>query len=70
MIGTAKAMMGNVKRWQDPAMVKRWTVAGMLNAERGFRRVKGCKQMPVLVAALKARVAAAQKKAEADVLVA
>ncbi len=24
----------------------------MLNAERSFRRVKGCKDMPVLVAAL------------------
>ena len=70
MIGTAKATMGNVKRWQDPAMIKRWTVAGMLNAERGFRRVKGCKEMAVLVAALKARVAAAEKKAQADALVA
>jgi putative transposase len=34
------------------AMVRRWTAAGMLNAERGFRRVKGCKDMPALVAAL------------------
>lgn len=33
-------------------MVRRWTAAGMLNAERGFRRVKGCKDMPTLVAAL------------------
>jgi putative transposase len=33
-------------------MVLRWTAAGMLNAERSFRRVKGYKQMPKLVAAL------------------
>jgi putative transposase len=30
----------------------RWTAAGMLNAERSFRRIKGYKQMPQLVAAL------------------
>jgi len=33
-------------------MVLRWTAAGMLNAERSFRRVRGYKQMPQLVAAL------------------
>ena len=33
-------------------MIKRWMAAGMLNAERSFRRVKGCKDMPTLVAAL------------------
>jgi putative transposase len=38
-------------------MVRRWVAAGMLNAERSFRRVKGCKDMPVLVAALRAHAA-------------
>ncbi len=33
-------------------MVLRWTVAGMPSAERSFRRIKGDKQMPQLVAAL------------------
>ncbi len=33
-------------------MVKRWAAAGMLNAERSFRRIKGCTDMPNLVAAL------------------
>jgi hypothetical protein len=33
-------------------MVLRWTAAGMLNAERSFRRIRGHKQMPQLVAAL------------------
>jgi putative transposase len=32
-------------------MVRRWTAAGMLNTERGFRRVKGCREMPAPVAA-------------------
>jgi hypothetical protein len=33
-------------------MVLHWTAAGMINAERSFRRIKGYKQMPQLVAAL------------------
>jgi putative transposase len=45
--------IANVTRWRDGQMVLRWTAAGMLNAERSFRRIKGYKQMPQLVAALK-----------------
>ncbi len=36
--------------------MKRWAAAGMLNAEQGFRRVKGCKEMPKLVEALRRHV--------------
>ena len=36
-------------------MVLRWVAAGVLEAAKGFRRVKGCKDMPMLVAALRAR---------------
>ena len=53
MISIARATNRNVTRWRDGQMVLRWTAAGMLNAERSFRRVKGYKQMPRLVAALK-----------------
>jgi putative transposase len=52
MISIARSTSRNVKRWRDGKMVKRWAAAGMLNAERSFRRVKGCKDMPNLVAAL------------------
>lgn len=52
MISVARTTMGNVKRWRDGRMKKRWVAAGMLEAERSFRRVKGCQAMPVLVAAL------------------
>jgi putative transposase len=34
-------------------MKKRWVAAGMLEAERNFRRIRGCKEMPALVAALR-----------------
>ena len=38
-------------------MKKRWVAAGMLEAERSFRCLKGCKGMPVLVAAIRREVA-------------
>lgn len=59
MISVGRSTTDNVKRWRDGTMVKRWAAAGMLNAERGFRRVKGCKEMPKLVEALRRHVSAA-----------
>ena len=58
MISVARTTMGNVKNWKDGSMKKRWVAAGMLEAERNFRRVRGCKEMPTLVAALRRRVGA------------
>jgi len=43
-----------VKHWQSGTMVLRWTAAGVLEAERGFRKLAGCRAMPTLVAALRA----------------
>ena len=42
----------NVKRWRDAQMALRWTAAGMLEAGKGFRRLKAYKQLPHLKAAL------------------
>ena len=53
MISIARTANRNVTHWRDGQMVLRWTAAGMLNAQRSFRRVKGYKQMPQLVAALR-----------------
>jgi transposase-like protein len=52
MISIARTTNRNVTHWRDGQMVLRWTAAGMLNAQRSFRRVKGYKQMPQLVTAL------------------
>ena len=52
MISIARTTNRNVTRWRDGQMVLRWTAAGMLNAERSFRRIKGYKQMPQLIDAL------------------
>jgi len=43
-----------VKRWQSGTMVLRWTAAGVLEAERGFRKLAGYRAIPTLVAALRA----------------
>jgi hypothetical protein len=45
--------MRNVKHWQAGEMKKRWVAAGMVEAQRSFRRVVGYRQMPALVAALR-----------------
>ena len=57
MISMARTTTRNVKRWQDAEMVKRWAAAAILNAERSFRRVKGCNDMARLVAGLARHVA-------------
>jgi transposase-like protein len=44
-----------VRRWQSGTMVLRWTAAGVLEAERGFRKIAGYRSVPLLVAALRAR---------------
>ena len=43
-----------VKRWQSGTMVLRWTAAGVLEAQRGFRKIAGYRGLPTLVAALRA----------------
>ncbi len=43
-----------VKRWQSGTMVLRWTAAGVIEAERGFRKLAGYRALPTLVAALRA----------------
>jgi transposase-like protein len=45
----------NVKRWRDGSMAVRWVAAGVLEATKGFRRLRGMKEMPKLVAALRTR---------------
>ena len=45
----------NVKRWRDGSMAVRWVAVGVLEATKGFRRLRGMKEMPKLVAALRTR---------------
>ena len=55
LIGRTRQVKRNVKRWRGGQMVLRWVAAGVLEAVKGFRRLKGHKEMPRLIAALRAR---------------
>jgi transposase-like protein len=55
LISRTRHVKRNVKRWRGGQMVVRWVAAGVLEAVKGFRRLKGHKAMPQLVAALRAR---------------
>jgi len=52
VMGTVRQVSRNVKRWQSAAMALRWTAAAMLEAKKGFRKLKAYKQLPALRAAL------------------
>jgi putative transposase len=54
MMGTVRRVCRNVKRWRNAAMALRWTAAGMMEALKGFRRLKAYKHLPALRAALAA----------------
>jgi hypothetical protein len=51
-----------VKRWQGGSMILRWTAAGVLEAERHFRKVAGYRAIPKLVAVLRAHDAALDRR--------
>ena len=53
--GAAGCVAGDAARRGGGTMVLRWVGAAVLEAANGFRRVKGCKDMPAPVAALRAR---------------
>jgi transposase-like protein len=55
LISRTRHIKRNVKRWRSGQMVVRWVAAGVLEAVKGFRRLKEHKAMPQLVAALRAR---------------
>lgn len=52
MNGTIRQVSHNVKRWTGSSMAMRWTAAGMMEAKKGFRRLKAYKKLPVLRNAL------------------
>ena len=52
VMGTVRRVCRNVKRWRNAGMALRWTAAGMMEAAKGFRRLKAYKHLPTLRAAL------------------
>jgi putative transposase len=55
LISRTRHVKRNVKRWRGGKMMLRWVTAGVLEAFKGFRRLKGHRDMPTLVAKLHAR---------------
>ena len=47
-LSTVRHVARNVKRWQGRDHIARWTVAGLLDAEKKFRRVKGYRELQEL----------------------
>jgi len=52
MIECVRRSARNVKRWQSGDMALRWTAAGMLEAERQFRRIIGYRDLAKLAVAI------------------
>ena len=52
MIECVRRTSRNVKRWSSGEMALRWTAAGMLEAERQFRRIIGYRELATLVTAI------------------
>jgi len=55
MMGTIRRVSRNVKHWRSASMALRWTAAAMLEAKKGFRRLKAYKQLSALRTALISR---------------
>lgn len=53
MNGRIRATARRAKRWDGGTMILRWMLVGVLEAARGFRRLKGYKDMKVFVDRLK-----------------
>lgn len=52
--GLIRQRMRNVRRWRDGTMVQRWTATALADVAKCFRRIRGHKDIPLLVAALRA----------------
>src|SRR5450759_5416883 len=69
MIEIVRHTQRNVKRWQDGDMRKRWTAAGMLQAEQQFRRITGYRHLAKLVIAIKRHTRIANKNPDRQEIV-
>ena len=64
MFDIVRTTTRNVKRWRNEGdMRRRWAAAGVLEAEKKFRRVRGYRQIPQLVTMLNRHAAAVKTEA-------
>ncbi len=69
MIECVRRTSRNVKRWQSGEMALRWTAAGMLEAERRFRRIIGYQQFATLAVAIERDLAPSMTSKEVATLI-
>jgi transposase-like protein len=60
---TVRRTTRNVRRWQGGDHIARWTAAGLLEAERFFRRVKGYRELAALTRKLNPNLQSRQEVA-------
>ncbi len=53
LMSSARRVTRNVKRWRGGDMIKRWVALGVFSAQQRLRRIKGHRDMPSLVKALR-----------------
>jgi transposase-like protein len=53
MLSTVRRTQRNVTRWRGGDMRMRWTAAGLAEAQKSFRRVKGHRDLPKLLTAIR-----------------
>jgi transposase-like protein len=53
LVGSIRRVSRNVKRWRGADMIRRWASVGLFQAAKNFRRIKGYREMPKLVSALR-----------------
>jgi putative transposase len=58
LFSRVREMSRRVRNWQSGTMILRWSAAGMLEAERNFRKIVGYRSLTKLEAALRAHDAA------------
>lgn len=58
MLSRGRSVARNVTRYRDGEMALRWTAAGMTEARKSFRRIKGHRELGLLRAALRTHVEA------------
>jgi putative transposase len=57
----------NVRRWRGGSMILRWVGSAILEAEKRFRRVRGYREMPMLIQALRSSVQEKEVRREENV---
>jgi putative transposase len=53
LMSSVRRVSRNVKRWRGGDMIKRWVALGVFSAQQRFRRIKGHRDVPSLIKALR-----------------